>query len=230
MLIGCGGARPGEGPGSGSATIGQVAPGQAGGERGGGSGADGGEEGSGANTLAPNEAFDAVRSGTRLILNYDAASNTFKGMVENATNNVLAQVRIEVHLSTGTKLGPTTPIYLAPAQVATVNLPSTPESFTGWVAHAEVGSRVEGSQSGGEGDGEWGSEGSAETSGEGGGEGGGSADLANRAATTGVRLNGRRQRVRRVRVLDEQRAIPIRDPAGRPFKGYRPGGNDFVDV
>ena len=80
----------------------------------GGSGS-GSEEASGAN-LAPNETFDAVRGGARLILNYDTASNAFQGTVENTTSNVLGQVRIEVHLSNGTELGPTTPIDLAPGE------------------------------------------------------------------------------------------------------------------
>ena len=60
--------------------------------------------------------------------------------------------------------------------------------------------------------------------------GGNAAEFADRATTVGVRLNGRRQRVRRVRVQDMQRVIPIRDAAGRPYKGYTPGGNEFVDV
>ena len=60
----------------------------------------GGEEGSGAaNMLAPDETFDMVRAGARLILSYDAPSNSFRGNVENTTNGVLSQVRIEVHLS-----------------------------------------------------------------------------------------------------------------------------------
>ncbi len=117
-----------------------------GGESGGESAASGSEEGSGAN-LAPDETFDAVRSGARLILNYDAPSNSFKGTVENTTNNVLGQVRIEVHLSNGTELGPTTPVDLAPGEVAAITLPATQASFTGWIAHAEVGSGGEGSQS-----------------------------------------------------------------------------------
>ena len=37
-------------------------------------------------TLALDETFDAVRSGARLILKYDAPSNSFKGTVENTTN------------------------------------------------------------------------------------------------------------------------------------------------
>ena len=114
------------------------------------SGAAGSEEASGAN-LAPNETFDAVRGGARLILNYDSAGNAFTGTVENTTNNVLGNVRIEVHLSNGTELGPTTPVDLAPGQAMDVNLPSTQASFTGWIAHAEVGSGAEGGQAGGEG-------------------------------------------------------------------------------
>ncbi len=119
----------------------------AGGESG---GAPGSEEASGAN-LAPDETFDAVRGGARLILNYDAAGNAFTGTVENTTGNVLGNVRIEVHLSNGTELGPTTPVDLAPGQVMDVNLPSTAASFTDWIAHAEVGSGAEGGQAGGEG-------------------------------------------------------------------------------
>ncbi|MYE39083.1 MAG: hypothetical protein F4X27_02485 [Chloroflexi bacterium] len=121
------------------------------GEQGGGEGGPAGsEEASGAN-LAPDETFDAVRGGARLILSYDAASNAFTGTVENTTGNVLSNVRVEVHLSNGAELGPTTPVDMAPGQVMDINLPSTQASFAGWVAHAEVGSGAEGGQAGGEG-------------------------------------------------------------------------------
>ncbi len=168
VLIGCtGNNEGGEGPESGRATAGQEVSEGGGGEsgaehagagegtEGGGKGAGGeggSEEGSSANQLAPDETLDMVRSGARLIMSYDAASNSFTGTVENTTNNVLTQVRIEVHLSDGTELGPTTPIDLAPGEKATVNLPSTQPSFAGWVAHAEVGGG-EGGESAGEGGG-----------------------------------------------------------------------------
>ncbi len=109
-----------------------------------------GAEGSGADSLALDETFDGVRSGARLILKYAAPSNSFKGTVENTTNGVLDRIRIEVHLSNGTELGPTTPTDMAPGEVVTINLPATPASFTGWTAHAEVGTGGEGSESGGE--------------------------------------------------------------------------------
>ena len=109
------------------------------GETGNESAGGGSEEGSGANTLAPDESFDMVRGGARLILNYDAQINGFKGAVENTTNGVLDRVRIEVHLSNGTELGPTTPIDMAPGEVVAITLPATTASFTGWIAHAEIG-------------------------------------------------------------------------------------------
>ena len=163
----CGGSGPvphtgGEGAagGGGEGGGGEGAGGEGhgpGGEGSGGEGrASGSEEGSGAN-LAPDETFDMVRGGARLILSYDAPSNSFKGTVANTTNNILTQVRIEVHLSNGAELGPTPPVNLAPGQVMAVNLPATPASFTGWIAHAEVGGGSEGGQSGSEASGEHGS-------------------------------------------------------------------------
>ena len=148
IVAGCSNnSEPGEGREHAAAVASQTGSGEhgSGGEQGG----FGSEEASGA-TLAPDATFDQVRSGAQLILNYDPASNTFQGTVENTTGSVLTNVRIEVHLSNGTELGPTTPVDLAPGEVMVVSLPSTPASFTGWIAHAEVGSGAEGAQSGGE--------------------------------------------------------------------------------
>ena len=147
--------------------------GEGSGEGGSESGASGSEEGSGA-TLAPDETFDAVRAGARLTLRYDAASNAFKGSVENTTNGVLTRVRVEVHLSNGVELGPTAPVDLAPGEIVAIDLPSTAASFAGWIAHAEVGGGGEGSQSGGESGGEHGGSGGSGEHGSGGeGQGGG---------------------------------------------------------
>ena len=57
-------------------------------------------------TLTLTERYDTVRKGARLILVYDADSNTFTGTVENTTSGTLQQVRVEVHLSNGVELGP----------------------------------------------------------------------------------------------------------------------------
>ena len=86
-----------------------------------------------------NETFDEVRAGARLALSYDSAANAFTGTVENTTGATLRRVRVEVHLSNGTELGPTTPVDLAPGQVAAITLPATSQPFATWSAHPEVG-------------------------------------------------------------------------------------------
>ena len=86
-----------------------------------------------------NETFDEVRAGARLKLSYDSAANAFTGTVENTTGATLRRVRVEVHLSNGTELGPTTPVDLAPGQMAAITLPATSQPFATWSAHPEVG-------------------------------------------------------------------------------------------
>ena len=93
--------------------------------------------------FARNEAYDEVRAGARLILSYDSAANAFTGTVENTTEATLSRVRVEVHLSNGTELGPTTPVDLAPGQAVDVTLEATKEPFNSWSAHPEVGSDSE---------------------------------------------------------------------------------------
>ena len=103
-------------------------------------GSESSEEGEESGTqLKLSETFDEVRAGARLILSYDADANAFTGTVENTTDATLKQVRVEVHLSNGTELGPTTPFDLAPGQAADITQPATAEQFTSWSAHPEVG-------------------------------------------------------------------------------------------
>ncbi len=100
---------------------------------------DDGKEESGTE-LALDETYDKVRNGARLVLNYDAESNSFKGTVENTTDETLKQVRVEVHLSNGKELGPTPSADLAPGAKKDVQLTATSTDFDGWSAHPEVGS------------------------------------------------------------------------------------------
>ena len=131
-----------------------------------GSDAEGEESGT---ELALNDNYDTVRNGARLILAYDAQNNSFNGTVENATDKTLERVRVEVHLSNGTELGPTIPSDLKPGEKRKITLKATSKGFDGWSAHAEVGNEEHG---GSEGGGEHGSrEGRGEhSSREGGGE------------------------------------------------------------
>ena len=123
------------------------------------------EEGEESGTeLALNEKYDAVRNGARVILTYDAESKSFVGTVENTTDKMLEKVRVEVHLSNGTELGPTTPTDLAAGKKMNIKLTTKSEGFDGWTAHPEVGGgekghgeeRGEHDREGGEHDGEHG--------------------------------------------------------------------------
>ena len=71
-------------------------------------------------------------------LSYDSDANAFTGTVENTTGDTLRRVRVEVHLSNGIELGPTTPVDLAPGQMTEVTLPATSQPFISWSAHPEV--------------------------------------------------------------------------------------------
>ena len=101
-------------------------------EEGGGEGEESGQQ------FVKDETYDHVRNGARLILAYDAKTNAFVGTVENTTNQTLSKVRVEVHLSNGVELGPTTPTDLAPGQKIDIELSAAGQDFNTWGAHPEV--------------------------------------------------------------------------------------------
>ncbi len=108
--------------------------------------------------LTLDETYDNVRNGAHLIMQYDAATNSFTGTVTNTTDAILPQVRVEIHLSKGgvtvEELGPTPtpPVDLAPGATLDIELVPTVPLFDMWTAHPEVGgSSVEGTETGGEG-------------------------------------------------------------------------------
>jgi len=145
FISGCSSAAgPSVSPDSGNPTVSRGEHGE------GGEGSEHGEESG--TELALNETYDEVRNGVRLLLAYDAQSNSFNGTVENTTDDTLKQVRVEVHLSNGIELGPTTPADLAPGEKRDITLPATNEAFDGWTTHAEVDTGTGGNQdSGGDG-------------------------------------------------------------------------------
>ena len=103
-------------------------------------GSESGEGGEESGTqYALGDTYDVVRASARLILSYDSGSNTFTGTVENVTNDILRRVRVEIHLSNGIELGPTTPADLAPGEVMDIALEATSQPFETWSAHPEVG-------------------------------------------------------------------------------------------
>jgi len=90
--------------------------------------------------LSLDQVYDAERKGTHMILSYDGEMESFTGTVENISDEVLDRVRVEVHLSNGTELGPNTQVDLAPGELRTVKLSAEGEVFESWSTHAEVGS------------------------------------------------------------------------------------------
>lgn len=113
--------------------------GESNGEHSGGSGG-GGDSGDESGTqFGLGDTYDAVRAGARLIIAYDRGRNAFIGTVRNVTNSYLERVRVEVHLSNGVELGPTSPVDLAPGQVVDVVLAASEQPFESWSAHPEVG-------------------------------------------------------------------------------------------
>ena len=127
-----------------------IAEGQARGDH----GAEGGEESGQRLSLA--ERWDAVDNGARLILSYNPPTTSFIGTVENTTQQTLCAVRVEVHLSNGTELGPTARTDLEHGQKMGVELSAAGEVFDWWTTHPETSSC-----SGGEGSGEHGAGGEA---------------------------------------------------------------------
>jgi hypothetical protein len=112
--------------------------------------------------LALDETYDRVRNGARLFLTYDPGNNSFNGFVENTTDDALKRVRVEVHLSNGVELGPTTPIDLAPGERKDIKLSAKNFEFDSWTAHPEVGESAGGEHGSGEGEDEHGEEGEGE--------------------------------------------------------------------
>jgi hypothetical protein len=89
--------------------------------------------------LGLDDNYDVVRNGTHLVLKYDSDASAFTGTVENVSNEVLDRVHVEVHLSNGTELGPTTQVDLKPGELREVLLAAGSDDFEGWSTHAEVG-------------------------------------------------------------------------------------------
>ncbi len=72
--------------------------------------------------------------------------------VENTTGEMLEEVRVEVHLSNGVELGPTTPRGVSPGETVDIMLSANGEDFARWSAHPEVGRDEHGDETeGGEG-------------------------------------------------------------------------------
>lgn len=114
-----------------------------------GDGGEGGEEDG--TQFGKSDIYDVVKKGTHLVLSFDEENNAFIGTVENTTNKMIENVRVEVHLSNGIELGPTKPVDLEAGAETEVKLEASEKAFETWSTHAEVGNS-EHSHEGGEGE------------------------------------------------------------------------------
>jgi len=105
------------------------------GEGGHGEGEEGEESGV---YIGATDTWDVVRNGARLVLSFDSEANAFVGTVENTTEQTLCAIRVEVHLSTGTELGPTDRVDLPAGQTTSVTLLTEGEAFESFTAHPEL--------------------------------------------------------------------------------------------
>ena len=162
LLAACAGDNESEGEHAGGESSGEHSGGESSGEHGGeessgehsgGTESAEGDEESGTQ-YTKNESFDESRRGARLVLRYDPDQDAFVGTVTNTSDAVLDQVRVEVHLSNGVELGPTTPGDLHPGESAQITLPADGEQFDTWSAHPESGRDEHGTGHEGEGDAE----------------------------------------------------------------------------
>ena len=99
---------------------------------------EGGEGEESGEYIGSEDTWDATRRGARLVLAFDPASDAFVGSVQNTTSARLCAVRVEVHLSTGTELGPTERTDVDPGQTIEVRLPASGEAFETWTTHPEL--------------------------------------------------------------------------------------------
>ena len=116
---------------------GEHSEGGEGGEHGGEAGHD--EEGEESGVyIGIAETWDVVRNGARLVLSFDSEASAFVGTVVNTTERQLCAIRVEVHLDSGTELGPTARVDLPAGQTTSVTLPTEGEAFESFTAHPEM--------------------------------------------------------------------------------------------
>jgi len=88
----------------------------------------------------PSETATETRGGVTLVISYDSSNERFDGTVTNNNDTTVTDVRVEIHLSNGTELGPTPRVDLAAGESKPVTLDASGENFTWYSVHVELGS------------------------------------------------------------------------------------------
>jgi len=102
-------------------------------------GSESGEPGESGTQYGLTDTAEEIRSGIELSMRYDAAAERFTGAVTNTTATAVDHVRVEVHLSNGTEIGPSPRRTLGPGETLPVVLAAPAHRFTTWSVHVEIG-------------------------------------------------------------------------------------------
>ena len=87
-----------------------------------------------------NETATDSRNGVNLTISYNATTQRFAGSVTNTTGSTVTDVRVEIHLSNGTELGPTPRVDLNSQETQPVTLDASGQTFDWYSIHVEIGS------------------------------------------------------------------------------------------
>lgn len=100
-----------------------------------------GERGESGTQFVLTETAKEIRNGVELIMNYDGSRKVFIGTATNSTNATVTRVRVEIHLSNGTELGPTPNVDLVAGETKSVEIDArTHSNFNAYSVHVEIGS------------------------------------------------------------------------------------------
>lgn len=104
-----------------------------------------GEEGESGTQYKVSDTAQENRQGISLTMNYHTDREQFVGTLTNTTNATVGDVRVEIHLSNGIELGPTSRVEMPAGQTRDVSLDAKGQNFDRWSVHIEMGSGEHGS-------------------------------------------------------------------------------------
>ena len=100
----------------------------------------GGELGESGNRYNSGDTAYESRQGVDLVMSHYGPGDRFEGTITNTTGRPISNVRVEIHLSNGTELGPTPNVTLAAGEMLDIELDAAGQSFAWWSVHVEIGS------------------------------------------------------------------------------------------
>ena len=100
----------------------------------------GGESGESGTRYGPADEAREVRGGVELVMRFEQGAERFAGTVRNTTSQMVRDVRVEIHLSSGVELGPTPRVDLGAGETRDVELNARVQAFDWWTVHVEPGS------------------------------------------------------------------------------------------